>query len=268
MLYFVATPIGNLADITFRAIEILNSVDLIACEDTRHSLSLLNHYNIKKPLLSCHKFNERESAEKICAQLSQGKNVAVISDAGTPVISDPGNILSQILIEKGFEFTVIPGACAFVPALILSGFNCSSFTFIGFLPEKKAEAEKLLQNYLPLTTPLIFYVAPHDIEKTTQVLYEILGDRRAVAVREITKIYEERIEFSLKEGYKGERRGEFVLIVEGNLLKQDETVNPLEMVDNLIKLGASKMDAIKQTAKELGIKKNELYKMVVESEEN
>ncbi len=267
MLYFIATPIGNLADVSFRAIETLKIVDVIACEDTRHSQTFLNYYHIKKPLISYHKFNENESGEKICALLDEGKNVAVISDAGTPVISDPGNVLTKILIEKGYEFTVVPGACAFVPALVLSGFDASKFTFIGFLPEKKADSEKLLEEYLHLTSPLIFYVAPHDIERTVKTLYEIMGNRKAVAVREITKIYEERIEFFLKDGYKGKKRGEFVLICEGNTLTDEQKENPLEMVDNLIKLGTSKMDAIKQVAKELGIKKNELYKLVLEKEE-
>ena len=146
MLYFVATPIGNLKDMSFRAIEVLNSVDEIACEDTRHSIKLLNHYEIKKPLFSYHKFNEKASGEKIIEKLKSGKNIAVISDAGMPVISDPGNILADMLIKEGLEFTVVPGACAFVSALVLSGLDASRFCFLGFLPEKEGERKAFLEN--------------------------------------------------------------------------------------------------------------------------
>ena len=138
MLYLVATPIGNLKDITYRAVEILKEVDEIACEDTRHSLTLLNAYGIKKPLVAYHKFNERESGEKIIEKLKQGKNIALITDAGLPVVSDPGNVLVNMLLENGLEYTVIPGASACLSALVLSGLDASRFTFIGFLPEKKA----------------------------------------------------------------------------------------------------------------------------------
>ena len=147
MLYFVSTPVGNLKDMTFRALEVLKSVDLIACEDTRTSLKLLNHYEIKKPLVSYHKFNEKVAGEKLIEELKSGKSIAVISDAGTPVISDPGNVLCKLLIENDLEYTVIPGATAFVPALILSGMDSAKFSFIGFLPEKKKDVEQLLSKY-------------------------------------------------------------------------------------------------------------------------
>lgn len=264
MLYFVSTPIGNMKDITLRAVEVLESVDVIACEDTRHSQILLNNYRIKKPLLSCHKFNEREAGEKIIGLLKDGKNVAVISDAGTPIISDPGNVLVRMLVSEGEEFTVVPGANAFVPALILSAMDASRFTFVGFLPEKKKDAEKLLEKYSGLESTLIFYCAPHDVDDVVKKLYESLGNRKAVAVREITKLYEERCEFYLAEGYKGEKRGEFVIVVEGAEPVADN-VDPLKMVDDYIASGYTKMDAIKQTAKDLGIKKNELYQTVLAS---
>ena len=170
MLYFVSTPVGNLKDITLRALEVLKSVDLIACEDTRTSLKLLNHYEIKKPLVSYHKFNERVAGEKLIDELKSGKNVAVISDAGTPIISDPGNVLCKMLIENDLEYTVIPGATAFVPALMLSGLDASKFSFIGFLPEKKKDVEEILSKYKNLDSTLIFYCAPHDIKKTVDVL--------------------------------------------------------------------------------------------------
>ncbi|MBQ2718122.1 MAG: 16S rRNA (cytidine(1402)-2'-O)-methyltransferase [Clostridia bacterium] len=265
MLYFVATPIGNLKDVSYRAIEILKAVDYIFCEDTRHSQVFLNHYEIKKPLRSYHKFNERESAEKICELLESGSSVAVISDAGMPVISDPGNILAQVLIEKGLEFTVVPGACAFLPALILSGFPSDRFTFIGFLPDKKKDAVKLLETYQNIPSPLIFYMPPHDIDEVVKTIESVLGNRKAVAVREITKIYEERIEFYLSDGYAGEKRGEFVLIVDG-AKEKTENVDLVAEVNTLINLGLSKMDAIKQVAKEQNIKKNELYKIIIDSE--
>ena len=142
MLYFVSTPVGNLKDISLRALEVLKSVDLIACEDTRTSLKLLNRYDIKKPLTAYHKFNETKAGEKLIEELKNGKNIAVITDAGTPVISDPGNVLTKLLVSEGLEYTVIPGATAFVPALILSGLDSSRFAFIGFLPDKKKDREE------------------------------------------------------------------------------------------------------------------------------
>ena len=158
MLYFVATPIGNLKDISIRAVEVLKEVDLIACEDTRHSLKLLNSYEIKKPLVSYHKFNEQVSSEKIIQELKSGKNIAVISDAGTPVISDPGSVLIEKLIQEGLEFTVVPGACAFIPALLLSGLGKGRFFFYGFLPEKNSEIKKELAPLKALNYPIIFFI--------------------------------------------------------------------------------------------------------------
>ena len=163
MLYFVSTPVGNLKDLSLRAVEVLKSVDLIACEDTRTSLKLLNRYDIKKPLTAYHKFNETKAGEKHIEELKNGKNIAVITDAGTPVISDPGNVLTKLLVSEGLEYTVIPGATAFVPALILSGLDSSRFAFIGFLPDKKKDREELLSRYKNLDMTMIFYSAPHDL---------------------------------------------------------------------------------------------------------
>ena len=190
MLYFVATPIGNLKDISLRALEVLKSVDEIACEDTRHSLGLLNAYEIKKPLTSYHKFNEREAGEKIIEKLKSGKNIAVITDAGMPVVSDPGNVLTQMLIDEGLEFTVIPGACAFVSALVLGGLDSSKFCFLGFMPTKSTERIAFLEKYKDLDVTLIFYSAPHDVKKDIESIYSVFGDRKAVAVKEITKLHE------------------------------------------------------------------------------
>ena len=264
MLYFVATPIGNLKDITERAVEVLNSVDAIACEDTRHSLVLLNALGIKKPLFSYHKFNEKEAGEKIIERLKQGENIAVITDAGTPVISDPGNVLAGLLIENGLEFTVIPGACAFVNALVLSGLDASKFCFLGFMPEKEGERKEFLEKYKTLDMTLIFYCAPHDILKDVKSVYDVFGDRRAVAVKEITKMHEFSERFNLKDGLTTEPRGEYVLLVEG--AKEDEkflSLSEKEHVDMYLNSGMDKKEAIKRVAKERGVPKSSLYKYTI-----
>ena len=173
MLYLVATPIGNLKDISLRALEVLKNVDEIACEDTRHSIGLLNAYEIKKPLTAYHKFNEREAGQKLIDKLKDGKNIALITDAGMPVISDPGNVLVNMLMENGLEFTVVPGACAFVSALVLSGLDSSRFAFLGFMPEKNSDRKEFLERYKDLDMTLIFYSAPHDVKKDVESLYKV-----------------------------------------------------------------------------------------------
>ena len=265
MLYFVGTPIGNLKDMSFRAISVLNEVDEIACEDTRHSLGLLNAYEIKKPLVSYHKFNEREAGEKIIEKLKSGKNIAVISDAGMPAISDPGNVLSQMLVENGLEFTVIPGACAFVSALVLSGLDSSKFCFLGFLPAKSTERKEFLEKYKNLDMTLIFYSAPHDIKKDIQTIYEVFGDRKAVAVKEITKMHERAERFNLSENLSGEPKGEFVLLVEGGT-QENENLNlsEKEHIELYISQGYDKKEALKKVAKERGVSKSSLYKYTIE----
>lgn len=264
MLYFVATPIGNLKDITFRAEQTLKSVDAIACEDTRKSLVLLNSLGIKKPLFSYHKFNEKESGEKIIERLKNGENIAVISDAGTPVISDPGNVLIKMLIESGLEFTVIPGACAFINALVLSGLDASKFAFLGFLPEKSGERKEFLNKYKNLDLTLIFYSAPHDVVKDVNSIYEIMGERVAVAVKEITKIHERAVRFNLKDGLNEEPRGEYVILVEGAKANADLLeLTEKEHVEKYLKEGMDKKDAIKLVAKERGVPKSSLYKYTI-----
>lgn len=265
MLYFVGTPIGNLKDISYRAVEVLSSVDEIACEDTRHSLGLLNAYGIKKPLTSYHKFNEREAGEKLIEKLKAGKNVAVITDAGMPVISDPGNVLTQMLIENGLEFTVVPGACAFVSALVLSGLDSSRFCFLGFMPAKSSERKEFLEKYKALDMTLIFYSAPHDVKKDLQSIYEIFGDRKAVAVKEITKIHERAERFNLKDGIDGEPKGEFVILVEGGKIENDNLkLTEKQHIELYISQGMDKKEALKAVAKERGVSKSSLYKYTIE----
>ena len=265
MVYFVATPIGNLKDITVRALEVLRSADVIFCEDTRHSIKLLNAYEIKKPLKSCHKFNEREAAEKIIAEAEAGREIAVISDAGMPVISDPGNTVCAALKEAGVEYTVVPGANAFLSALILSTFPAERFAFLGFLSDRQGECRAQLEKYKNLDMTLCLHCAPQDIDRTVSAAYSALGDRRACAVREITKIHEETVAFNLSEGLAGEKRGEYVLIIEG----AGESENPLNSLSveahllSYMRGGMDKKDAIKRVAKDRGVPKSEIYKYSV-----
>jgi 16S rRNA (cytidine1402-2'-O)-methyltransferase len=265
MVSFVSTPIGNLKDISFRALEILRGADLIFCEDTRHSLKLLNAYEIKKPLFACHKFNEREAAERIIAAAKEGKKVAVISDAGMPVISDPGNVVCKALKDAGVDYTVIPGANAALSALILSAFPADKFAFIGFLPDKAGERKRLLEKYKNLDLTLIFHVAPQDVDPHIWSIYEVFGERRACAVREITKLHEEAVTFNLSEGLKGEKRGEYVLIVEG--ASGENPLNDLTVKEHLLHYmsgGTDKKDAIKQVARDRGVPKSEIYKIALD----
>lgn len=262
MICFVATPIGNLKDITLRALETLREADAIFCEDTRHSLKLLSAYDIHKPLYSCHKFNEREAAEKIIALDREGKNVCVLSDAGMPVVSDPGNVVCRALKEAGREYTVLPGASACLCALVLSAFPAERFTFLGFLPEKAGERKSLLEQYKFAEETLIFHCAPQDVDRYVSAMYAVLGDRRACAVREISKIHEDSAEFTLKEGLSGEKRGEYVLVVEGAKERENPLngLSPREHVEEYLKRGLSKQEAVKRAARDRGVPKNEVYK--------
>lgn len=266
MLYFVATPIGNLKDISYRAIEVLNSVDIIACEDTRNSLKLLNHYNIHKKLIAYHKFNEDNSANGLIDLLNQGKNIAIISDAGMPVISDPGEKIIQKLKQNNIEYTVIPGANAGLCGLILSGLDASRFTFVGFLPDDKKEFNNLMLEIKDYKTTLLFYVAPHDVININKKLFSVLGSRRAVLVNEITKLYEKTYSFILGEEIDFEPKGEYVLVVEGSKTANINDLLALSIKDHLIyyiNLGEKKADAIKKVAKERGLNKNEVYQIAL-----
>lgn len=258
MLYIVGTPIGNLREITHYALEILNSIDYILCEDTRTSKILLNHYEIKKPLFSYHKFNEKSEVEKVVNDLKVGKNIALISDAGMPGISDPGNILVNACIEAEVEYTVVSGPSALINAFILSGFQ-PPFTFVGFLPNKKSDAKKVLNEVKNYKSTLIFYIAPHDINNEINVIYNVLGDRKACIVREISKKFEEKVFFNLKDNYQGVVKGEFVLVIEGDSGVKEVTLSITEEIDSLINSGINKNDAIKQVAHNRNLKKNDVY---------
>ncbi len=262
MIYFVATPIGNLKDITLRALETLKEADVIFCEDTRHTLKLLNAYEIKKPLKSCHKFNERSAAEQIVMLSREGKNVCIVSDAGMPVVSDPGREVTRILREENEPYTVLPGANAFLCALVLSALPSDRFTFLGFLPEKAKERERLLAEYRTRPETLAFHCAPQDVDGYIAAMYKAFGERRAAAVREITKIHEETVPFLLSEGLSGEKRGEYVLIVEGAAETENPRceLSPREHVAALMETGLDKKEALKAAAKERGVSKSELYK--------
>ena len=262
MISFVATPIGNLKDITLRALEALRSADAVFCEDTRRTLGLLNHYEIRKPLYACHKFNEREAAQHILALSREGKQVCVVSDAGMPVVSDPGREVCRILKEAGEPYTVLPGANAALCALILSALPAERFTFVGFLPEKRGERAALLARYAAACETLLFHCAPQDVDGYVSDLFAAFGERRACAVREITKLHEESVPFLLSEGLPGEKRGEYVLIVEG----ASPAENPLnalsvgEHVRAYMQQGLDKKEALKRTARDRGISKSEVYR--------
>lgn len=266
MIYFVATPIGNLGDITLRALETLRAVDEIYCEDTRHTLKLLNAYEIKKPLFSCHKFNEREAAERIINSAREGKNIAIVSDAGMPVISDPGNATCAALKEAGVLYTVVPGANAFLSALVLSALPADRFAFIGFLPDREGERKRVLEKYKDCDLTLCFHVAPQDVDRHICSMYAVFGDRKACAVREITKLHEEAVDFTLKEGLAGEKRGEYVIVVEGAAARENplNALSPTEHIRHYIAAGMDKKEALKAAAKDRGVSKSELYKYTVD----
>ncbi len=266
MVSFVATPIGNLKDITLRALETLKEADVIFCEDTRHTIKLLNAYEIKKPLYACHKFNETEAAQKILEASRRGEKVAVVSDAGTPVVSDPGNTVCKILRENGEPYTLIPGACAFVAALVLSALPAGRFAFIGFLPEKNSEKKALLEKYKDSDLTLAFHSAPQDVDKDIKAMYEVFGDRPACAVREITKLHEESTPFRLKDGLEGQKRGEYVLVVAGAEEKESplNSLTEKEHIQHYMAAGLDKKEALKRAAKDRGVSKSELYPFAID----
>lgn len=271
MLYIVATPIGNLGDMTFRAVQTLKDVDVIACEDTRNSKKLLDHFEIKKPLIAYHKFNETTSAEGIAKLLDEGKSVALITDSGTPLISDPGNVLTKILRERGYEYSVVPGANAAICALLLSGLDTARWTFVGFLPEKQSQKEELLSTYVDRDETLVFHVSCHNVKSDLEIIYKILGARRACLVKEITKIHEQALNFVLGDEIEIDERGEFILVVE-KLIKNNQKIiknnsdNNKKLIDDvnyLINFGLKKNEAIKLVARINNEDKDKIYKLFI-----
>ena len=267
-LYLVATPIGNLEDITLRALKVLKEVDFIAAEDTRHTLGLLNHFEISKPLISYYKQIESTKSTKLVEKLKEGQNIAVVSDAGTPGISDPGEQIVKCAIEEGIEVIPIPGACAFVNALIASGMNTREFAFIGFLSAVKKERKDKLEEIQYETRTLIFYEAPHKLKTTLEDMLEILGNRNIVLARELTKIHEEFIRGKISDILENMEnvKGEFVVIVEGNAQSKKEieleNLNQMsleEQYEFYEQQGMNKKEIIKQIAKDRNVNKNEIY---------
>ena len=262
-LYLIPTPIGNLDDITIRSLKTLEMVDFILCEDTRESSKLLNHFHIKKKLVSCHEYNEDKIKEYIISELEKGKNIGLITDQGSPVISDPGYIVSKAVIDHHFNVVALPGATAFVPALTSSGIAPSPFLFYGFLQTKESKIKTELMSLSKLPYTLIFYEAPHRIEKTLRYMLEVFGNRNISVHREISKLHEEICRGTIQEliSSVSDLKGEFVLIVEGNHQDIDYSgLSVLEHIQLYLDDGMSEKDAIKTVARERGVAKSIIYK--------
>ncbi|MFI3238594.1 MAG: 16S rRNA (cytidine(1402)-2'-O)-methyltransferase [Lachnospiraceae bacterium] len=271
MLYLCATPIGNLGDISLRVLETLEQVDVIAAEDTRNSIKLLNHFEIKTPMTSYHEFNKVEKAHQLIAQMREGKNIALITDAGTPAISDPGEVLVQFCYEAGIKVTSLPGPAACITALTLSGLSTRRFCFEGFLPTDKKEKAFLLSLLAQETRTIICYEAPHHLVKTLEALYKALGNRKITLCRELTKRFETvwptTIEEALTVYETQDPRGEYVLVIEGVSLQtlKDEATKAWEEMsieEHMQLYEAEGMDhktAMKQVAKDRGVGKREIY---------
>ena len=275
ILTLVATPIGNLGDFSPRAVEVLKSVDLIAAEDTRNTLKLLNHFEIRTPMTAYHEYNRFDKADELVEQLLAGKNVACVTDAGMPGISDPGEVLAAKCIEAGITVTCVPGPSAGITALVLSVLSTRRYRFEAFLPSDKKELEAVLADVKNDAATLIFYEAPHRLEKTLEVLYEALGDRRAAIVKELTKVHEQVLRTTLSEAIRHfkeeEPRGEYVLVVEGRSFEekqqeQEASWQSLSIEEHLQMYEAQGLDrkeAMKRAAKDRGVSKREIYDAVM-----
>lgn len=270
-LFLVATPIGNLQDISLRAIETLKTVDLIACEDTRHTRKLLTHFGIKQKLVSYHEHNEAERAEELAELLEQGKNIAIVSDAGTPGVSDPSFRIVQKAGEIGAKVIPIPGAVAFVNAVIISGLPTDSVFFGGFLPSKKGDRQSRLEEVKQIPATIVFYETPHRLAKSLKDCLEVLGNRKAAVVRELTKMHEEAVRGNLEEltGRFSEiqTKGEIVLVIEREAAQKSRVKNQsskdlVSRVSELEKEGIDRKNALKKAAKEFGLSKSEAYRIL------
>jgi 16S rRNA (cytidine1402-2'-O)-methyltransferase len=272
ILYICSTPIGNLKDVTLRLLEVLKEADVIVAEDTRHTLKLLNHFNIKKPLLSCHEHNEQARVDHIMGLLEEGKRVALVSDAGTPGISDPGAQVIAAAIDHSLPITHIPGPSAVITALVLSGLDTRRFAFEGFLPRDKGERVQRLAELKEERRTMVFYEAPHRILPVLKDMLTVFSGRRAALARELTKLHEEVVRATLDEIYEGFRdkgvpRGEMVLMVEGfkgSATKEEwwQDLSIKEHVEAYTRQGQRTMDAIKRTARDRGLAKGDVYRVI------
>lgn len=267
-LYLVATPIGNLEDITLRALRILREVDLIAAEDTRHTLKLLNYYEISKPLYSYHRHNEEVKADFLLEKLKEGQNIAVVSDAGTPIICDPGEQIVREALKEEIEVIPIPGACAFVNALIASGLDTREFCFYGFLSVNKKLKKEKLEQIRKENKTVILYEAPHKLRNTLEEMKRILGNREIVVARELTKIHEEFRRGTISEILESyiEPKGEHIILIQGNATedKEEDDDLPIEsLYEQYQAQGISKKEIIKKIARQKGVNKNEIYQKFI-----
>lgn len=265
ILYLVATPIGNLEDITLRALRVLKEVDIIAAEDTRNTLKLLNHFEISKPLVSYHRHNEEIRVDNLIEKIKSGQSIAIVSDAGTPGISDPGEIIVKEAIKNNIEIIPIPGACAAVNALICSGLDTKEFSFYGFLPLNKKLRKQKINEIVNDTKTIIIYEAPHKLNNTLQDLKGILNNRKVVIARELTKIHEEFIRGTIDEIIEKSQnlKGEMIILIEGATPKEEKiefnNISLEEHYKYYEKQGLDKKDIIKRIAKDRGVSKNEIY---------
>lgn len=279
ILYLCATPIGNLKDMTPRAVEALENADLIAAEDTRNSIKLLNHFDIHTPMTSYHEYNKVEKAYFLIDRLLEGKNIALITDAGTPAISDPGEVLVKMCQDAGITVTSLPGPAACITALTLSGLPTGRFCFEGFLPQDKKEKAEILEECADESRTMIFYEAPHRLRRTLAQLYETVGNRRITLCRELTKKFETVMPTTIAEAIsyyeENEPRGEYVLVVEGRSRedkKKEEQLSWREMsaqehVSLYEKQGMDRKAAMKQAAKDRGVSKRDIYQSLLQEEE-
>ena len=272
-LYLVATPIGNLEDITFRAINVLKQVDIIAAEDTRHTLKILNYYEISKPLVSYHRHNEEVKSDILINKIKEGNNIAIVTDAGTPGISDPGEELVKEAIKNNIEIIPIPGACALINALIPSGLNTKEFAFYGFLPLNKKNRKNVLDRIKKEDKTIILYEAPHKLIKTLLDIMEEIGDINCVLAKELTKIHEEFIRNTISEiinlmKNKESIKGEYIILLDMNnneIIEENDVTrkNIEEQYEFYKEQGMSKKEIIKQISKNKNVPKNEIYKLFI-----
>lgn len=260
-LYLVATPIGNLNEVSKRTIEVLTNVYLIACEDTRNTIKLLSHFDIHTKMISYHNFNEKEASQKLIKELKEGKDIALVSDAGYPLISDPGYELVNEVINENINIVTVSGPSAGINALVASGLETSHYLFFGFLNSKASQAKKELEKLKDFPYTIIFYEAPHRINKTLNNIYDVFGNRKVCIARELTKIHEEYIRDELVNLLDKEFKGEIVLLVEGYKQKEEKIDEQtlLKEVNKLINNGLKTKEAIKQIANKYSVSKNDLY---------